>query len=105
MSMLRGCGESGVRVASGVLVLLMLAACVAADDAKRGVGREFPAMRLPLLDAAGEVVLPADGPIVLNVWATWCEPCRREAFMHFVFRARKEKIGRASCRERVYSGV
>ena len=78
MSMARGCGESGVRAAIAVLALLMLAACIAADDAKRGVGREFPAMRLPLLDAAGEIALPGQGPIVLNVWATWCEPCRRE---------------------------
>lgn len=78
MSIARGCGESLVRLAIAALALLMLAACVAADDANRGVGHEFPAMRLPLLEGAGELVLPGEGPIVLNVWATWCEPCRRE---------------------------
>ena len=79
MSMARGgCGKSVVRAAIAVAGTLLLAACVAADDAERGVGREFPAMRLPLLEGAGEVVLPGEGPIVLNVWATWCEPCRRE---------------------------
>ena len=65
------------RAAVAALAALVLGACVG-SDAPRGVGQAFPAVRLPLLDAKGEIALPGDGPIVVNVWATWCEPCRRE---------------------------
>jgi thiol-disulfide isomerase/thioredoxin len=30
------------------------------------------------LDMGGKVTLP-DGPVVINVWASWCEACRVEA--------------------------
>jgi thiol-disulfide isomerase/thioredoxin len=55
----------------------LLAACVGSDEA-RGVGQAFPAVRLPLLDVKGELALPGREPTIVNVWATWCEPCRRE---------------------------
>ncbi|HEY8645430.1 MAG TPA: TlpA disulfide reductase family protein [Gaiellaceae bacterium] len=30
------------------------------------------------LDMGGQLTLP-DGPVVINVWASWCEACRYEA--------------------------
>lgn len=36
---------------------------------------------LPVLDEAtlSEILLASDQPLVLNVWASWCIPCRSEA--------------------------
>lgn len=74
----------------GITALLALVACGSGDDDAAAVGSDLPAIgaeigdRLPAIDlvplAAGDPVSLADieGPAVVNLWATWCAPCRRE---------------------------
>jgi len=60
-------------------LLVLLAACSGGDEGRLRVGQPFPPLRLPGLDGA---ILDAGSlpgkVLVLNVWATWCPPCRRE---------------------------
>jgi len=65
-------------LAAGPL-LVGLGLLLASPPAKRAA-EPAPAFELPRLDAAGTLASRglAGRPWVLNVWASWCEPCRRE---------------------------
>jgi cytochrome c biogenesis protein CcmG, thiol:disulfide interchange protein DsbE len=64
------------------LAALLAAGCGARPEAHpAAVGQRFPELRLAALGGARAAVgdpAPRGRNVVLNVWATWCEPCRKE---------------------------
>lgn len=62
-------------ICSFLLVLVAIAGMATSANAERA-----PDLTAPLLDGSGDLSLrDLEGEVVLvNIWATWCEPCQRE---------------------------
>jgi thiol-disulfide isomerase/thioredoxin len=74
----------GLRATATALVLtgIALSACGSSgEDAagSGGGGDRLPDVEITPLDGGASISLAdIDGPAVINLWATWCAPCRRE---------------------------
>jgi thiol-disulfide isomerase/thioredoxin len=93
----------GQGVAIGLVVLLfaLLAWSLAADEggdlataAARGDRPQAPDFTLERLDEDGELTLSSlrGKAVVLNVWASWCIPCKEEApYLEQVWRENRDR--------------
>jgi len=59
--------------------VVALAACGSGGGAAGGLGESLPSVEVSPLDGGNSIALDTiGGPAVVNLWATWCVPCRTE---------------------------
>ena len=72
---------------------LVAAACGSSGEGSGG-GDVLPDVEIEQLDGGTTISLSdIDGPAVINLWATWCAPCRREIpDFEVVHQARRDEV-------------
>jgi cytochrome c biogenesis protein CcmG, thiol:disulfide interchange protein DsbE len=91
----------GVAIGLVALLFILLAWSLLSDDggglaaaANRGERPTAPDFTLERLDADGELQLSSlrGKAVVLNVWASWCIPCKEEApYLEQVWRSNRDR--------------
>lgn len=59
--------------------LLQAVVCITAQASELAIGKAAPSFEIKMLSGAS--ITPASAKnriLVINLWATWCEPCRKE---------------------------
>ena len=69
----------GSVVALGAALVVALAGCGSGGGDAGRLGHPLPSVEVTPLDGSAQVSLDTiAGPAVVNLWATWCVPCRTE---------------------------
>lgn len=72
-------GRTARRLIAPFLVVVAVAISGCGSGGDDGATSRLPDLELPSLDGGSALRLDTvDGPAVVNLWATWCAPCRRE---------------------------
>ncbi len=72
-----------------IVAALVLTGCGSEPDRPRAASDRLPDVTLSSLTGGAAIDLgDLRGPVVVNLWAQWCEPCKRELPIYQAFFAR-----------------